>query len=92
MSVKPEHRATHPSKPQAIAAVRDPPSHAERPTMAEIGLLIALMNEGNYARAEDASRALLERHPAIGFVVKLHGIALMMQGKDVGWTRFRGQS
>ena len=82
MSVKPGHHEAQPAAPQATASVPDPPSKAEQPTAAEIGRLITLMNDGDYPRAEDASGALLERHPAIGFVVKLHGIALMMQGKD----------
>jgi tetratricopeptide (TPR) repeat protein len=80
--VRPGKDEAPPPDPQAASAVPDRLAQAERPGVAEITRLIALMNAGRYAEAEDASRALLGRHPGIGFLAKLHGVALMLQGKD----------
>lgn len=40
------------------------------------------MNAGRYAEAQVTARALLERHPNLGFAWKLYGVALLRQGKD----------
>ena len=39
------------------------------------------MGAGRYPAAERAARGLLERHPGCGLIAKLHGIALLRQGK-----------
>ena len=49
---------------------------------AEIGELAALMNAGRLAEAESKARALIERSPELGFAWKVHGAALLLQGKD----------
>ncbi len=40
------------------------------------------MNRGQYAQVEMKTRPLLERHPNLGSLWKLHAGALMLQGKD----------
>jgi tetratricopeptide (TPR) repeat protein len=49
---------------------------------AEISLLADLMNAGRYTDAENAARVLLERHPDLGFLWKVYGVALLRQAKD----------
>jgi tetratricopeptide (TPR) repeat protein len=44
--------------------------------------LTALMNRGRYAQVEMKTRPLLDLHPNLGSLWKLHGGALMLQGKD----------
>jgi tetratricopeptide (TPR) repeat protein len=44
--------------------------------------LTALMNRGQYAQVEMKTRPLLDLHPNSGSLWKLHGGALMLQGKD----------
>ena len=49
---------------------------------AEISRLADLMNGGRYADAENAARVLLDRHPNLGFLWKIYGVALLRQAKD----------
>ncbi len=44
--------------------------------------LTALMNKGQYAQVELRTRSLLELHPNVGPLWKLHAGALMLQGKE----------
>jgi tetratricopeptide (TPR) repeat protein len=44
--------------------------------------LTALMNRGQYVQVEMKTRPLLELHPNLGSLWKLHAGALMLQGKD----------
>jgi tetratricopeptide (TPR) repeat protein len=44
--------------------------------------LTALMNKGQYAQVEMRTRPLLDLHPNLGSLWKLHAGALMLQGKD----------
>ena len=48
----------------------------------DINRLAAMMNTGRYAEAESMARGSLERNPITGFVWKVLGVALMMQGKE----------
>ena len=48
----------------------------------EIGLLANMMNAGRYAEAECAARDLLARHPHLGSLWKVYGVALLRQAKD----------
>jgi predicted Zn-dependent protease len=41
-----------------------------------------MMNRGRYAEAETMARNLLGRHPDLGFLWKVYGVALMRQAKD----------
>jgi tetratricopeptide (TPR) repeat protein len=41
-----------------------------------------MMNTGRYAEAECMARTLLGRHPDLGFLWKVYGVALMRQAKD----------
>ena len=40
------------------------------------------MNSGCYSEAGDIARALVDRHPHLGFLWKVYGAALLRQGKD----------
>jgi tetratricopeptide (TPR) repeat protein len=44
--------------------------------------LTAMMNRGQYAQVEMRTRPLLDIHPDLGSLWKLHAGALMLQGKD----------
>jgi protein O-GlcNAc transferase len=44
--------------------------------------LIALFNAGRHVELENKARALTQRHPDSGFVWKVLGTALLVQGKD----------
>jgi tetratricopeptide (TPR) repeat protein len=48
-----------------------------------------MLNAGYYADVENKARALVGRHPTIGFPWKMLGVSLMMQGKDAlsAWQR-----
>ena len=48
----------------------------------EISALVALLNNDHCREAEERARALLSRHPAEGILWKIHGVALLRQGKD----------
>jgi tetratricopeptide (TPR) repeat protein len=52
------------------------------PTPSEISRLAAAMNSGRYSAASDLARALVDRHPHLGFLWKVYGAALLRQGKD----------
>jgi tetratricopeptide (TPR) repeat protein len=52
------------------------------PAASEISQLAAWMNRGRYSEACDLARALLDRHPDLGFLWKVYGAALLRQGKD----------
>ncbi|MFA7239781.1 MAG: tetratricopeptide repeat protein [Sulfuricellaceae bacterium] len=54
----------------------------DAPTFAEVDQLVALFNAGRYEELESRARLLLERHPNIGFVWKVLGVSLKMQGKE----------
>jgi predicted Zn-dependent protease len=47
-----------------------------------VALSADLMNDGRYADAENAACILLNRHPNLGFLWKVYGVALMRQAKD----------
>jgi len=55
---------------------------AEALTPGEIDHVTAMVNSGHYADAENKARALVDRHPTIGFAWKVLGVSLMMQGKE----------
>ena len=57
------------------------PAPAPSPTI-DVGGLTALMNRGQYAQVEMRTRPLLDLHPDVGSLWKLHAGALMLQGKD----------
>jgi tetratricopeptide (TPR) repeat protein len=61
--------------PAAVAAGASAPS-------IDLDDLTALMNRGRYAQVEMKTRPLLDLHPNSGSLWKLHGGALMLQGKD----------
>jgi tetratricopeptide (TPR) repeat protein len=48
----------------------------------ELGRLAEMMNAGRYAEAESMARTLLDRHPNLGFLWKIYGVALMRQAQD----------
>lgn len=52
------------------------------PSPAELNQLVALFNAGHHAELENRARLLLERCPGSGFVWKILGAVLQMQGKD----------
>ena len=52
------------------------------PTPAECNQLVALFNAGHHAELENQTRLLLERYPDSGFIWKVLGVTLQMQGKD----------
>lgn len=52
------------------------------PSPEEINPLVTLFNTRRYAELESQARALLDRYPKSGFVWKLLGAALQMQGKE----------
>jgi tetratricopeptide (TPR) repeat protein len=54
---------------------------ASAPTI-DVDGLTALMNRGQYAQVEMKTRPLLDLHPNLGSLWKLHAGALMLQGKD----------
>ena len=56
--------------------------HQTQPPADEVNALLALHNARRYAEAETRAHALLGRYPKAGFVWKLLGILLYMQGKD----------
>jgi tetratricopeptide (TPR) repeat protein len=56
-------------------------SPAPAPTI-DVHGLTALMNQAQYAQVEMRTRPLLELHPNVGSLWKLHAGALMLQGKD----------
>ncbi len=60
------------AKPRAIA----------QPTAIETSQLVGLLNDGRYAEAESAARALIDRFPALGFAWKVLGIAQLVLGKN----------
>ena len=52
------------------------------PTPAECNHLVALFNAGHYPELESRARSLVGRYPDSGFVWKILGAALQIQGKD----------
>lgn len=52
------------------------------PSHHELNQLLALFSAGHHAEAEERARLLLERYPDAGFVWKVLGVALQLQGKD----------
>ncbi|MDO8786816.1 MAG: tetratricopeptide repeat protein [Sulfuritalea sp.] len=48
----------------------------------EVNQLVALFKAGRHAELENRTRLLLERYPNSGFVWKVLGVSLGMQGKD----------
>ncbi|MDR3482686.1 MAG: tetratricopeptide repeat protein [Burkholderiaceae bacterium] len=52
------------------------------PTAVECNRLAALFNAGRFAELEDHARQLIGRHPESGFVWKMLGVTLQVQGKD----------
>jgi len=62
--------------PQQAAPVADPTPPA---VMAQ---LLSLFNSGRYVELEKLARALVGQYPNFGFVWKIFGIALKMQGKE----------
>jgi tetratricopeptide (TPR) repeat protein len=58
------------------------PSPTESPRPGEFERLAAAMNGGCYAQAAEMARALVSRHPQLGFLWKMYGVAVMRQDKD----------
>jgi tetratricopeptide (TPR) repeat protein len=54
---------------------------APPPITTEISRLADMMNTARYAEAENLARTLLDRHPDLGFLWKVYGVALMRQAK-----------
>ena len=54
----------------------------EPPAPDELDRLAAAMNGGRYAQAGAMARALLARHPHVGFLWRLYGAAMLRQGED----------
>jgi len=52
------------------------------PSPAEFSQLVALFNAGHHAELERRARSLLDRYPGSGFIWKVLGAALQVQGKD----------
>jgi len=52
------------------------------PGVHEIGALVALVNEGRLAQAEQRARAALATYPDAGMVWKILSVALVRQGRD----------
>jgi tetratricopeptide (TPR) repeat protein len=63
---------------QEAAAVSSPQSLNPR----DIGVLVALLDQGHLSEAEHRARTLLTAHPRAGMLWKVLGVALMRQGKD----------
>jgi protein O-GlcNAc transferase len=61
------------SLPYAVISTPDP---------VEFDQLIALFNAARHEELEHCACLLLERYPDAGFVWKIYGISLMLQGKD----------
>jgi tetratricopeptide (TPR) repeat protein len=58
------------------------PRAMAQPTAIETGQLVGLLNGGQYAEAESAARALIDRFPALGLAWKVLGIAQLVLGKN----------
>ena len=56
--------------------------HSKQPPRADVEALVALYNARRYAEAESSARALLGRFPDDGFIWKILGGVLQLQGKD----------
>lgn len=67
---------------QANAAVQGGASRTAAPNPAELGQLVALFNAGHHAELAKRARSLLDRYPQSGFVWKVLGVALQVQGKS----------
>jgi protein O-GlcNAc transferase len=52
------------------------------PAPAELNQLVVLSNAGHHAELENRARSLIEKYPDSGFVWKMLGESLYMQGKD----------
>ena len=52
------------------------------PNPAELNQLLALFNAGQHAELERRARLLLEHYPHSGFIWKVLGVTLQVQGKD----------
>lgn len=52
------------------------------PSPAELNQLVALFSDGHHAELENRARTLLERYPDAGFVWKVLGVMLQVQGRD----------
>ena len=65
-----------------ITPARSPQASADTLTAADMRELIALIGERRYAQLEGRARELVEQHPDSGFVWKVLGVSLRMQGKD----------
>jgi tetratricopeptide (TPR) repeat protein len=68
--------------PRADSGVPQHHARPEAPSPADINRLIVMMQAGRYAEAENYARAMIDRHPNVGFAWKVLGVSLMMQGKD----------
>src|ERR1700691_609083 len=67
---------------RADAAVVNVSAKDGAPTPAQMNQLIALFNGGRYSELESLARLLAEEYPNSGFVWKILGAALQMQGKN----------
>ena len=52
------------------------------PSSAEINQLIALFNASRHSELESQARLLVERYPDSGYIWKVLGVAIQMQGKE----------
>lgn len=64
------------------AAVRNDQARCQMPTLVEMNQLADLFSAGRYVELDSRARLLLEQHPTSGFVWKVFGASLQMQGKD----------
>lgn len=57
-------------------------TESDRPSPAELNQLVAMFGAGHHAELESRACMLLERYPEAGFVWKVLGVMLQMQGRD----------
>ena len=69
-------------KPEFVPATPKLSGKGVAPTPAECNQLVALFNAGRHMELESQTRLLLERYPDSGFVWKVLGVSLQVQGKD----------
>jgi len=67
--------------PPLARAIANPRALAQ-PTAIETSQLVGLLNDGRYAEAQTAARALIDRYPALGFAWKVLGVAQLLLGKN----------
>lgn len=66
----------------AIDSAATPPRDGQQPTQQEIDHLVGLYESGEHVQMEQATRALLDRHPDSALTWSVLAMALQLQGKD----------